>query len=180
MSVPKRVIFPAEMVKATLDNRKNQFRVVANPQPYSVSPVTKTPFWIEGTVNIPYRGGDRLWVAEEWAWDDYGQRYWYAADRYLTWVGGWEPAETMPPEASRIMLEVTGNRPQQIQDITRTDIYAEGLFVPLENSDKYKEHLLFEWIKTWDSAHDYKDSWDSNPWVWVVDFQLVEGTSAAP
>jgi hypothetical protein len=89
----------------------------------------------------------------------------------------------MPRWASRILLEVTDVRVERLQDITEEDAKAEGLKV-LE----YKENPAYTFSgahKTgwgipigafkalWQSING-ADSWADNPWVWVVDFKVLE------
>lgn len=88
--------------------------------------------------------------------------------------GKWKPSIHMPRWASRITLEVVSVRVERLQDITRSDIRAEGILVPAEfaSDDKFRCYLLDQWIKLWESING-PGSWEANPWVWVVEFKRI-------
>ncbi|WP_339520574.1 hypothetical protein [Pseudomonas proteolytica] len=147
----------------------------------------------------PYgQPGDRLWVRETWYCDhfevmrgsylkpddlDFGEAI---EDGTLVYVADgltpyeqeqptWKPSIHMPRWASRILLEVTEVRVERLQDISRADIRAEGLQCPpeLANDDvspNYRDWYPAAWRELWDSTGG---NWDSNPWVWVVEFKRV-------
>jgi hypothetical protein len=129
-----------------------------------------------GGIRCPYgRPGDRLWVRE--AWQQVDGCYCYRATpetNYLAWNGWtWKPSIHMPREASRLTLEVTGVRVEQVQDISPFDAWAEGV-QPIEwqaNDEGY----IAEFWELWDSVYAERGyGWDANPWVWVVEFRKVE------
>ncbi|WP_434773722.1 hypothetical protein [Pantoea agglomerans] len=103
----------------------------------------------------------------------------YAADGGFTWgdddgcVDGrscWKPSIHMPRWASRITLEITGVRVERLQSISEEDAKAEG--VKTECSVIGDKHFLgFRCL--WKSIYG-DDSWQVNPWVWVVEFKRVE------
>ncbi|MBJ2110888.1 hypothetical protein [Proteus terrae] len=147
------------------------------------------------------KAGDHLWVRETWmpdaprdgTWGDvefYGckdsqlsmiperfRKSEYCIHR-ASWDGdelvGWTPSIHMPRWASRITLEVTDVRVEQLNDISNDDAKSEGCWygrgggVPdkaLTPSDQFP--TLWEEI--------YGDgSWSSNPWVWVIEFKKAE------
>jgi hypothetical protein len=106
--------------------------------------------------------GDRLWVRETWAIadDSYGsQRFYYKADgipRDLFDPEGfkWKPSIHMPKEVCRLRLEVTDIRVERLQDISEEDAISEG-------------------IESYKTDHE-ANSWKSNPWCWVVEFEKFE------
>lgn len=140
--------------------------------------------------------GDRLWVRETWS-EDFANYYphdrvWYAAadDRRLDievvdGVRGifspesnvhvpfrWRPSIHMPRWASRITLEITGVRVEPLQTITLGDICKEigcSLYDFRPATDGFRV-----WAELWNSIYG-EDSWQANPWVWVVEFKRVEG-----
>ncbi len=93
---------------------------------------------------------------------------------------GWRPSTHMPRWAPRINLEVTAVRVERVQDITLSDVRAEG--VPetwgdwLGTQPDMEPH---EWDNMrWDEQWEYRwdsicakrgNGWDANPWVWVVE-----------
>ena len=92
---------------------------------------------------------------------------------------GWQTAIHMPRWASRINLEITAVRAEQIQDISEDDIMAEGVqtdthflnnfFTMNMNSESPKEAYRKAWQKQYGAT-----SWEVNPWVWVIEFQRAE------
>lgn len=112
----------------------------------------------------------------------------------------WRSPIHMPREASRIILEITGIRVERLQSITEQDAIAEGLKALVKDrrhpvTVKYgipdldglpgNDNLGWPWqqwnaspVKSfhtlWDSIHaDGRYPWDSNPWVWVVEFNVL-------
>ncbi|POQ07739.1 hypothetical protein CXB40_13230 [Pseudomonas syringae pv. avii] len=91
--------------------------------------------------------------------------------------GRWRPSIHIPRWASRILLEISAVRVERLQEISRSDIRAEGLECPPELasddvSPNYRDWYPAAWRELWESING-ADSWNSNPWVWVVEFKQV-------
>ncbi len=87
----------------------------------------------------------------------------YDADDNLRY--GWKPSIHMPRWASRITLGITGVRVERLQDISEADAIAEG----------GTKHFNIDWFgPLWASIYGV-DSWNANPWVWVIEFRRVGG-----
>jgi hypothetical protein len=102
--------------------------------------------------------------------------------------GKFRPGMFMCRWMSRITLEITGVRVERLQDITEEDAEAEGIRL-LRGCDEEGYYLGFHWEHVtedqvlYDTARDaYRGlweqingagTWDTNPWVWVVDYKLV-------
>jgi len=100
-------------------------------------------------------------------------RFWYLADEDEPLYGlKWKPSIHMPKEAARIWLKVTKVRVQRLQDITNDDAKAEGVICATDNSGMMHRH---KFRVLWDSITDTQTSWDANPWVWVIEFERMEG-----
>jgi len=89
----------------------------------------------------------------------------------------WKPSIHMPRWASRITLEVLNVRVERVQEITAADCWAEGIrrledpSTPLQKSSR----ALDDFHMLWDSINAKRGySWESNPFVWVVEFKLLE------
>lgn len=152
--------------------------------------------------------GDRLWVREAWAkWgrdDQCGEgpskthEPIYRADGW-PWDerDKWRPSIHMPRWASRITLEVTGVRVERLQDISEADARAEGASCRRISSGDARMGLSDWWSFGTDRGEDIggaftakqgyellwesingAGSWDANPWVWVIGFD-VQSTGSA-
>lgn len=146
----------------------------------------------QATTCCPYGNpGDRLWVREtfqptfapdverddtDWETGKGYQLRYSATDERVDWMDGddnitrrCKPAIHMPRWASRITLEITGVRVERLQDISRGDAMNEGCPFPnmAQGDDPRKWYA-----DLWESING-PDSWDLNPWVWVVEFKVV-------
>ncbi|WP_454691194.1 hypothetical protein [Achromobacter aloeverae] len=89
--------------------------------------------------------------------------------------GRYRHARFMPRWAARIWLEITGVRVERLQYINEADAAAEGV-AEFARGALSPESLQadptdqFRWL--WGSING-PDSWDANPWVWVVEFRRV-------
>ncbi len=191
-------------VRAILAGAKTQTRRVLKPQPiqpgFLDDPDAYKPTFHFGLLRVvtssglsllpcPFgQPGDRLWVRETTV--DV-ERHGYLGPVYLqseegvaTLQGGLAPASDdvtevepheitlrpsahMPRSMCRLMLEITDVRVERLQAISEADAMAEG--VEPEMPDECA--LAFE--RMWSST-SCPASWDSNPWVWVIEFKRVE------
>ncbi|MDF1516258.1 MAG: hypothetical protein P1S60_20780 [Anaerolineae bacterium] len=127
----------------------------------------------------PYgKPGDWLWVRETWAeafnlTHDIDQetpmyRADYIAGKVINIHGSevrWKPSIYMPRWASRVTLEITGIRVENLQDISDADSRAEGCATSATAARSQFRDL-------WDSING-PNSWSDNPCVWVVEFRKV-------
>lgn len=194
----KGIIFSAPMVRALLAGTKTQTRRLLKPVP-EVFPVDDAGTLCDvGYLHVEgedrprlYTGqcltrhkaafakGDRLYVREACAID--GPRTWYRLDHVEELARGprvdvrWRPSIHMPRSASRMWLAVTDVRVERLQEITLTDICAEGLassiydFKPVQTG-------FDVWRQLWDSLHTAEgERWDDNPWIVAVSFDVHHG-----
>lgn len=145
--------------------------------------------------------GDRIWVRETWAeaGGNAPELQLYRAN-YPEHVPShyehlrpaeeirWRPSIHMPRWASRLTLEITNVGVQRLQSISQNDAAREGL-VRLPASGRYcinqgdqyfggashDAREVFSWL--WSSIYG-DDSWQANPWVWVIEFKQVDGGAA--
>lgn len=158
--------------------------------------------WEEQVRVCPYgKPGDRLWVRETWqlhekftdscvvvykanernSWTEFHRRFPVSVARGATakpfQTHGFRPSIHMPRWACRILLEITDVRVERLQTITYEQAAAEGIhrdkrmwFATDEGGPafKYPEQAFAQlWRQT-------GGDWDTNPWVWVVEFKHVE------
>ncbi|MGZ4992589.1 MAG: hypothetical protein ACXV8U_03170 [Methylobacter sp.] len=93
----------------------------------------------------------------------------------------------MPRFVSRISLEITGIRVERLQDISEIDAIAEGIERTITGdgwrryADKDTESAgiypcvteIESYRSLWESLNGI-ESWNANPWVWVVEFKRIE------
>ncbi|PXK07026.1 hypothetical protein DMR34_10960 [Klebsiella variicola] len=193
------MIFNAEMVRAILDGRKTQTRRTVKPQPDEdgLAKVTNGP-WVdtsERSYRCPFGSiGDRIWVRETWA--EAGAS---APDLKLyranypehvpsiyenvppTEEIRWTPSIHMPRWASRILLEITDVRVEQLNAISQEDAQAEGMELTgwrptYSDPDSGGEVMTpyDNFAELWSSIYG-EESWKANSWVWVISFKRIEG-----
>ena len=75
----------------------------------------------------------------------------------------------MPRWASRLTLEITEIRVQRLQEISEADCLAEGL--TMFDADDIPLEIQYEQL--WDSINGKTHPWESNPWVWVINFRKL-------
>jgi len=144
---------------------------------------------LSGAPGIAYRAdGDVRDLMEELSFlDDHGafnyddervKGYHFAAwyeDLISGAEGRWRPSIHMPRWASRIQLEITAVRVERLHDISEEQAQAEGarpLTVKLKKLAPRASRMGF--IDLWCSING-DESWDANPWVWVVEFEVIKG-----
>ena len=87
----------------------------------------------------------------------------------ITW---WRrPSIFMPRAASRLTLEITDVRIEQLQDISEADAIAEGTKWAACGSPQEGSHKA-GFAQLWERING-QDLWAANPWVWVISFRRV-------
>jgi hypothetical protein len=192
------ILFSGEMVRAILEDRKTQTRRMLKKQPVDIIPARgdeEGKIWFtlrERMENIDdQRGdvircryglpGDLLWVRETWAGDDW-HGYAYKATMPDALPFGeevtfrtWKSPYHMRREASRISLEITNVRVERLKQITMSDCMAEGIEVSNSHWNWGGSKLYIDRYRNlWDSLNGKKFPWESNPWVWVIEFKRVQ------
>lgn len=149
---------------------------------------------MERPYNCPYGSpGDQLWVREAHAFvpepayrgssgiyqqinpSDGYQACVYRENFDRARSFPWRPSIHMPRWASRIQLEITAVRVERLQDISEEQAQAEGappLTVKLKKlaTRAYRMGFIDLWCRI-----NGDESWDANPWVWVVEFEVIKG-----
>ena len=138
-----------------------------------------------------YKPGDILWIRETTIINNNSFKTFFVADGYnLSKDENGKyceyekkvPSIYMPKNAARIFLKVTNVRCEKLQDISEGDSISEG--VELFDSNLYKDYedkkspglgkARVSFATLWDSINAKKHPWESNPWVWVYDFERTE------
>lgn len=143
--------------------------------------------------------GDRIWVRETWAEAGAG-----APDLKLYRANypehvpthyenlppadeiRWTPSIHMPRAACRILLEVTDVRVERLNSISQEDAQAEGMELtgwrptytdPDSGGEVWTPYDNF--AQLWESIYG-EESWQANPWVWVIEFKVVPNVQDNP
>lgn len=96
-------------------------------------------------------------------------------------------ARFMPKASCRIFLRVKSVRVERLQDITESDSKLEGVKQYFHTNGKchdgYENYLDPAGKKYWLATHSFQslwqsingpESWNENPWVWVIEFERIE------
>ena len=175
------------MVRAILEGRKTQTRRVLRREklygPFAFDDPRIARY-------CPYgQPGDRLWVRETWLQD--GPRLVrYRADgpnaspqQWDCPEAVWHPSIHMPRAYSRITLEITDVRVEQVQEVSEADAEAEGVtrelrgprMYPGTNAARILESHQAAFARFWDAINAKRGyGWDTNPWVWVLTFKRAQ------
>lgn len=145
--------------------------------------------------SCPYgQSGDKLWVRETLRKSEtsgpHGPRIEYGADGAIVPQSNWAwqkksiPSIHMPRGCARILLEIVSVQVERVQDITAQDAKAEGVEPWWDAAlDSGGEELpdgedrawIMGFADLWNGINDPRGfSWKSNPWVWVVEFRVLE------
>lgn len=147
-------------------------------------------------LTCPYgRPGDLIWVRETWARyniDQNSHDWAYKATVPEDWPeeGLWRPSIHMPRKANRLTLQITDVRVEQLQEISDEDAIREGVepncsLLNHDNCD-HDEWIYYsgfpeshpadspsESFRTLWQHINGPDSWQNNPWVWVISFDVI-------
>lgn len=173
------IIFNADMVRAVLDGRKTQTRRI-------IQSLAKCPFgavgdrlWVRETFRVHSRATDVATLvykaSEQQSWTQQTHRVPIEKCNKPAVVDTWTPSIHMPRWASRITLEITGVRVERLNSMTEKDALAEGCLGGHDSIPGYQysatphEHFHHVWQSIYGA-----DSWQANPWVWVIEFKRVE------
>lgn len=176
-----------------------QFRhpLAGTQQPYGLVPADSPLTCVKCPFGAP---GDLLYVRERLYSDSLGGARYYA-DSERTRINGdlpgedgiwdWDsfsqsrpgiPSIHMPKSAARIWLEVESVRVERLQDISEDDAKAEGVISrPEGGSIEYSFGNSWYWDakgafrNLWESLYS-PESWNANPFVWVVSFKVLSTT----
>jgi len=169
-------------------------------EPYLRVPFDEETYKMGARLTARYKSGETAYVKEAWCRkaDPVTARaiegeYWYQSTNpevvKLDEDGGikltrkgylaspWQSPRFMPEDAARYFITITGVRAERLQGITNEDAITEGImppehaFVMVGNDVDAAISPREEYAELWDTINP-KYPWDSNPWVWVYQFQL--------
>ncbi|WP_425311359.1 hypothetical protein [Klebsiella pneumoniae] len=159
-----------------------------------------------GAISCPFGAvGNRIWVREAFrvhsratdvatlvykasernSWTEQTHRVPVAVCNKPATPEKWTPSLHMPRWASRILLEITDVRVERLNAINEPDAQAEGV-AKLRGGfwkhyqPSWTQHQLSargSFVTLWKSIYG-DESWNSNPWVWVIKFKRIEVLTA--
>jgi hypothetical protein len=189
-------LFQTEMVQAISSDRKNQTRRSVKGMALEwLDDSEFTPEFVGDPDNsfCPYGPpGDVLWVKETWSKNSDGSIDFKTDFPFTHPMGGWKPSIHMAKADARFWLMVEDVRVERVQDITEDDAIGEGVerwtdtrlksqpirYKVYTNSDPealYTSSAKDSFETLWISING-EESWDSNPWVWVIKFRILSKT----
>lgn len=195
------ILFNAAMVRAILSGQKTQTRRVVKPCgahhlfAFLDLPGNQTGEWawcssshvVSKHIHSLYgQPGDQLWVRETFGHFERndrlkkGDEIFYRADGQCIDLEPWRPSIHMPRWASRIQLEITAVRVERLNDISATDAISEGVSIHADHHTKPADSIyspVSAYRDLWESING-AGSWAANPWVWVIEFKVMEGGAA--
>jgi hypothetical protein len=97
------------------------------------------------------------------------------------------PSIHMPKDAARIWLRIKDVRVERLQDISEDDALAEGIDNLTWKDMAYPQNFFdymdpvgpplcsafYSFMSLWDKING-EGSTDSNPWVWVIEFERID------
>lgn len=190
-----------------------------------LQPVSKEVFGVSNEnegYSCPFGAvGDRIWVREAFrvhsratdvatlvykasernSWTEQTHRVPVAVCNKPATPEKWTPSLHMPRWASRILLEITDVRVEQLNAISEEDAQSEGVHTEVWDqtvvarnyavrdeffqfwSDDMPHYVEMNQLyrssfrSLWESIYG-EESWKANSWVWVISFKRVEGGAA--
>lgn len=146
----------------------------------------------------PYMPGVKIWVKEGLravidttfdqaetmpiaAYASDGAHIWEPGKFRLPWR--WKnstlPGMFMPRSVCRLILEVVGVRVERLQDITEGDARLEGFSPCTFRDGRGVESALLGFRRLWETLNGKAHPWDSNPWVWRIEFSRINNSEPA-
>jgi len=170
----KGILFKPEMIQQIVNGSKSVTRRVIKPQPIvaeNYKGITIEDLEFDG-FKPHYHVGEVVYVKEAWCESYYGEPICYKLDGGESPgpKGFWRSPLFMPARAARYFIQITDAKPQRLQEITEEDAEKEGL-ISQRIYDCGTCRLKFKLL--WDSINP-RYPWESNPWVFVYSFKLVE------
>lgn len=178
----KPILFSTAMVQAILNGSKTQTRRMVKMYKSDEHPLRQNSEWFIENKTCPYgKVGELLWVRETFGFDDAICHYFYKANYDESDInhlkGSWKPSIHMPKVACRIWLQITNIRVERLQKITEQDAQNEGATHDRaigygQIGGSHREGF----INLWQSING-EQSWQQNPWVWVIEFKRIDKTN---
>lgn len=188
------------IIKPSFPSKQGLISEVHSPWNHNESNVWQ---WQTGKANVNYSDderrcpygmpGDVLWVREAFRKvakrnDVTGKISYHFIHKAGFWnkdTKGWKPSIHMPKEACRIRLKITDVRVERLQDISVNDAIQEGykkfrsgsrnMTSSRIDQEHWEAGAMAWFIRLWKEING-DESWNENPWLWVVEFEVISTT----
>lgn len=131
------------------------------------------------------KAGDLLWIRESFGTNLFGDIIFKASTRESDWQPKWKPSIHMKKEWARVWLRNVGVKVEALNSIGPSDAIAEGIERDWDGTHYwYKNYLTEQLMKgypmvsyqtLWEKING-KGSWEIDPWVWVISFEVLSTT----
>lgn len=145
-----------------------------------------------GMITCPYGAiGDILWVRETWGLPlgELTFKAGFNVDNPHGIEPRWKPSIHMKKIHARIWLQIADIKIERLQSISTSDAISEGITSKTEQKRSgrctfYKDYCnRNDWywsakasfMSLWQKING-RESWISNPWVWVISFKVLSTT----
>jgi hypothetical protein len=194
----KGINFIEPLFHAVIDGRKTQTRRVMKPQPIipRLGDVLEDLKFLKRVIppnfsKPRYKVGETVYLKEPYYKHPcFETEYKYGFKCCGAFnIEAWQNKQSMPAKYARYFIEITDVRCERLQDISDEDCKKEGCFLGnvtgCSNPYIWKHNGLEKYglpIRYFTYKEAYaalinsikKGTWESNPYVWVYDFKLVE------
>ena len=195
----KKIMFndKYELTKAVLEGRKTQTRRLVQDEFFTLQwdvrddTLVVENDWgdfidIKDTKFCMFKIGETVSVAQSYKdcgglMEDGTPRWDFIAQVVGGKNRGWSNKMFVKPELMPHQIRITNVRIERLQDISDEDYIKEGITEPTQDFPWYsfgsKSFLFYEPQQAYASLIDKvngKGTWDSNPYVFVYDFELIK------
>lgn len=190
----KGICFIEPLFYKVVNGEKTQTRRIIKPQPDEYSDLGEIlvdvhhHVYRNDRIKARYKPGETLYLKEPYLFGKHGITYKYGNPEHGI-DGGWNNKLFMPEKYARHLVEITSVRTEGLQDISDGDCMKEGIeFYDGYSVNEFACRYVAKRIKGVDFVIPFKtpqeayaalidkingkDTWESNPWVWVYDFRL--------
>lgn len=159
----------------------------------------------EKFIACPWQVGDIFWGREAWTWEGSTKwddvkpigSFWFRANDLGdgTHPNKWKPSIHMPKIAAQIWERIIAVRVERLQDITEEDAVKEGAkyfpdiphtfasgkpprwsMIEINHCDSALFSAKWAFANFWDKLSAGQCMWDDNPWVWVIETEVLSTT----
>lgn len=185
----KKILFNDKflLTKAVLEGRKTQTRRLCKEQIWAHSDIVNAENGIYHFESPKYKVGEVVAVAQsyEQCWLENASAY--HNPYFLKGLPGWRNKSSVRASEMPHRIRITDVRVEKLQDISDEDCLKEGIYED-GGDDAFIPHYFYNYENSGYGGFDLpkmayadlinrisgKRTWESNPYVFVYDFELVK------